>query len=218
MAFTGFPEVALDFYGRLKVDNTKPFWDANKHTYQESVREPMQELTEALAEEFGQPRLFRPHRDTRFSKDKTPYKDHQAALVSVGEGMGFFVGISADGLRTGGGSMHLAPDQLARFREAVDAPAGADLDKAVASLRRKGFGIGGNVMKSRPRGVARDHPRVELLRHRSLIAWHEHGAPAWLATGAAVRHVRDDWRLVRPMVAWLDEHVGPTQEPPRRRR
>ena len=209
----------MAFYDELAAaDFAREWWAANKGRYDASVREPMEELTEALVVEFGEPKLFRPHRDTRFSKDKTPYKDHQAALVSVREGLGFFVGISANGLRTGGGIMHLASDQLARFREAVDAPAGADLDKAVESLRRKGFGIGGDVMKTRPRGVAEDHPRVELLRHRSLIAWHEHGAPAWLATGAAVRHVRDDWRLVRPMVAWLDEHVGPSQGPQQRRR
>ncbi|MGZ5371976.1 DUF2461 family protein, partial [Aeromicrobium sp.] len=70
--FTGFPEAALDFYDDLEVDNTKAFWEAHKSTYANAVAAPMKALTAALEDEFGAAKVFRPYRDVRFAKDKTP--------------------------------------------------------------------------------------------------------------------------------------------------
>lgn len=79
MSFDGFPpEAALDFYDDLEIDNSKFFWEQHKETYRTAVAEPMSALAEELADEFGTAKLFRPHRDVRFSKDKSPYKTHQA--------------------------------------------------------------------------------------------------------------------------------------------
>ena len=75
--FTGFPEAALDFYDDLEADNTRSFWTAHADVYATCVRTPMKELADALAEDFGDAKLFRPHRDVRFSKDKSPYKTYQ---------------------------------------------------------------------------------------------------------------------------------------------
>ena len=69
-------------------------------------------------------------------------------------------------------------------------------------------------MATRPRGVPADHPRLELMRFKSLIASREHGAPAWVSTPEVVEHVRSDWRAVRPLVDWLTEHVGATTRSP----
>ena len=71
MTFEGFPVSALDFYDDLEVDNTKSFWDANKKVYDEQVRAPMVALTDALAQEFGDAKVFRPYRDVRFAKEKS---------------------------------------------------------------------------------------------------------------------------------------------------
>jgi uncharacterized protein (DUF2461 family) len=110
--------------------------------------------------------------------------------------------------------MHAMPDQVARYRAAVDADATGDqLTDIVDALRRQGFQIGGETLATRPKGVAADHPRIELMRHKSLIAWRDHGTPAWMSTGSVVRHVRDDWRAIRPMVDWIREHVGATSLP-----
>jgi uncharacterized protein (DUF2461 family) len=68
--FTGFPEAALDFYDDLEMDNTKSFWEAHKEIYADSVKAPMMAMTAALEPEFGTARVFRPHRDTRFAKEK----------------------------------------------------------------------------------------------------------------------------------------------------
>ena len=97
--FTGFPVAALDFYDDLEVDNTKSFWEKHKEVYAEAVKAPMTALCAALAPEFapdGQSaKVFRPYRDVRFAKDKTPYKTHQGAFVAVGPATGYYVELSA---------------------------------------------------------------------------------------------------------------------------
>ena len=99
--FTGFPVAALDFYDDLELDNTKSFWQAHKHVYESAVRDPMLALTGLLAEEFGSAKVFRPYRDVRFAKDKTPYKNHQGAFVAVGPATGWYVEIGSPGVRVG---------------------------------------------------------------------------------------------------------------------
>ena len=103
MTVTGIPIDAIDFYEDLGADNSRTWWQANKDRYAASVRTPLTSLLEELADEFGTPHLFRPHRDVRFSPDKRPYKDHQGALCLTAPGMGYYVQLSADGLRIGGG-------------------------------------------------------------------------------------------------------------------
>jgi Conserved hypothetical protein (DUF2461) len=93
--FAGFPEAALDFYDDLEIDNTKAFWEAHREVYQTSVKAPMTALVTALEPEFGTAKVFRPFRDVRFAKDKTPYKTHQGAYVGVGPACGWYVEIAA---------------------------------------------------------------------------------------------------------------------------
>src|ERR1700712_3295381 len=93
--FDGFPEASLDFYDDLEMDNTKSFWGAHKAIHAESVKAPMVALTDALAPEFGTAKVFRPFRDVRFAKDKTPYKTNQGAFVGVGPACGWYVEIAA---------------------------------------------------------------------------------------------------------------------------
>ena len=95
MAFDGIPIAALDFYEDLESDNTKAFWTAHKNVYDGSVRAPLEALAAELAPEFGQPKFFRPYRDMRFSKDKTPFKTAQG--VWFGESSSYMQ-VSAEGL------------------------------------------------------------------------------------------------------------------------
>src|SRR4051812_28438083 len=88
------------------------------------VRAPMEallaELTPEFGPGFGEGKVFRPYRDVRFAKDKTPYKTHCGAVIEQGRGGGaYYVEVSSAGLRVGGGCFHLQSDQLARFRQAV---------------------------------------------------------------------------------------------------
>jgi len=85
MSFTGIPVAALDFYEDLENDNSKAFWTAHKDVYDEQVKAPLVALAAALGPEFGDGKFFRPYRDIRFAKDKTPYKTHQGCgSVTVG--------------------------------------------------------------------------------------------------------------------------------------
>jgi len=129
MAFSGWPEEALDFYDGLAADNTKTYWTEHKAVYTEKILGPMTDLTEELAAEFGEPKIFRPYRDIRFSKDKTPYKTHIGATV----GDSCYVQLSVEGLGAGAGMWEMNPGQLARYREAVDGDRpGAELEEVVA--------------------------------------------------------------------------------------
>lgn len=221
----GVPHAAVEFYAELEANNTREWFAHNKDRYERSVRQPLLALTDALADEFGAATVFRPYRDVRFRADKTPLKTEQAAVVegagSTGgaDGTGYYLEVSASGLTTGGGAAHLAADQLARMREAVDDDElGPQLQRLVDDLRSARFSVGGDLVATRPRGVPADHPRLELMRHKSLIAWRDHGTPAWMATATVVRRVREDWRAIRPLLDWLQAHVGPSTVPTERRR
>src|SRR5579862_8806923 len=117
VAFQGWPTEAIDFYDGLEEDNSKAYWHAHKESYESSVRAPMDELLTELAPEFGEGRVFRPNRDTRFSADKSPYKTSIAATLAGGG----YVQLSAAGLGVGNGLYRPASDQLERYRQAIDA-------------------------------------------------------------------------------------------------
>ena len=207
MEFTGFPVAALDFYDDLEVDNTKSFWDKHKPVYDECVKAPMVALTDALAQEFGEAKIFRPYRDVRFAKDKTPYKTHQGAFVRVADATGWYVEVSPQGVRTGGGFYHAEAPRLAALRTAIAHDRfGPELEKVVRSLERKGFTVSGEVLKTTPRGFDKDHPRIGLLRHKSIIAGRGLGFEPVIHTPDLLAVVRKDWRATRPLVEWAAEH------------
>jgi uncharacterized protein (TIGR02453 family) len=204
--FAGIPIAALDFYEDLEVDNSKSFWTAHKHVYDESVRAPLEALATALESEFGSAKLFRPYRDVRFSKDKTPYKTAQGAWF--GE-TALYLQVSAAGLFVAGGYWQTSSGQVERLRRAVaDDIVGAELERIVAGVRRKKFRVGGEQLTRVPSGYPKDHSRAELLRYKTLTAARELGAPDWLSTPAARTQIVKAWRGITPLVAWLETHVG----------
>lgn len=214
MAFSGWAEEALDFYDGLAADNTKTYWTAHKAVYQEQVLGPMTELADELGAEFGDTKIFRPYRDVRFSRDKTPYKTHIGAMVGSG-----YVQLSAHGLAAGDGMYLMAPDQLDRYRQAVAGDrAGAELEQVIATIEKAGIGVSGrDTLKSAPRGYPADHPRIGLLRHKGLVAWQEWPAGAWLETTEARDRVVTFLRTTRPLSDWLAGQVGPSVAVPRAR-
>lgn len=208
--FAGFQTEALAFYVGLEADNSRTYWTDHRDEWEREVRGSMLALVAALEEEFGEAKLFRPNRDIRFSADKSPYKTHQGAFAATPGGAGFYVEISATGLRAGGGFRAHNPAQTARLRAAVDAGhAGAELETLLESLRRARFEVLGERVKTTPRGYAADHPRIELLRHKELMVIRDFGDPAWLGTRRALARVRDTWRSVSPLNEWVATHVGP---------
>ena len=210
MAFHGWKAEALEFFEGLEADNSKAYWQRNKDVYETLVRAPMEELLGELAPEFGDGRIFRPYRDVRFSRDKSPYKTNIAAMI--GEG---YVQLSAQGLGAGCGMWEMAPDQLERYRARVaDDASGEELTRLVADAKAAGIEIMGHgVLKTAPRGYPRDHPRVELLRYKGITTWREWPAGAWLGTRRARDKVVGFLRLSRPLEGWLRTNVGPSTVP-----
>ncbi len=209
MEFTGFGERVTDFYEGLEADNSKAYWNENRAVYDEHVRAPMEALLAALEPEFGQGTVFRPYRDVRFSKDKTPYKTHCGAYSERGG----YVQVGSDGLMVACGYHDMAPTQVARYRAAVaDEARGADLARRCAQLRETGLAIGGTQLRTRPRGVSADHPRLELLRYRNLHAWRSWPPDETLHRPECARRVADAWRAMRPLTEWLDAAVGAAEQ------
>jgi uncharacterized protein (TIGR02453 family) len=206
--FGGFPVSALDFYDDLEVDNTKSYWEKHKATYDADVKAPMVALVSALAPEFALDRqsykVFRPYRDVRFAKDKTPYKTNQGAYVAVAPATGWYVEISARGVRTGGGCYDMSGPRLAAYRDAVaDDKTGAQLTRITTKLTKAGWELGGEQLKTAPRGYDADHKRVDLLRRKSLHAGKSYGFEKVIHTAALLDEVRADWRALRPLIEWL---------------
>jgi uncharacterized protein (TIGR02453 family) len=205
MAFSGWPEEALDFFDGLAADNSKTYWTAHKAIYEEKILGPMTELTEELAAEFGEPKIFRPYRDIRFSADKSPYKTHIGAVIA---GAGY-VQLSAEGLGAGAGMWQMNPEQLARYREAVasDGP-GAELEDIIATLEKADITVHGHgALKSAPRGYPADHPRVALLRYKGLTTWKQWPVAPWLETASARDHLVSFFRTSMPVRSWLTAYV-----------
>jgi uncharacterized protein (TIGR02453 family) len=206
MAFSGWPEEALDFYDGLAADNSKSYWTEHKATYEQKILAPMTELTEELAAEFGEPKIFRPYRDVRFSADKSPYKTHIGAVIG---GTGY-VQLSAEGLGAGAGMWQMEPESLERYRQAVasDGP-GAELEQVIARIENDDITVHGHsVLKSAPRGYPADHPRIALLRYKGLTAWKQWPVEPWLETAAAKDHIMSFFRTVQPLCSWLTINVS----------
>jgi uncharacterized protein (TIGR02453 family) len=209
MAFRGWPVEAVEFYEGLLADNSKVYWQDHKHIYEHSVLAPMEALLLELEPEFGAGKVFRPYRDVRFSKDKSPYKTAIAARLAGGG----YVQMSADGLAAGGGLYRPAPDQLERYRAAVaDDRSGAALGRLVDRARGAKIEITAHeTLKTTPRGYPKDHPRIDLLRQKGLIAWREWPVGAWMGTKKAKDRVVEFFRAAAPVNDWLAKHVGESE-------
>jgi uncharacterized protein (TIGR02453 family) len=206
--FTGFPEAALDFYDDLEMDNTKSFWEAHRATYDEAVAAPMRALVGALEPEFGTAKVFRPYRDVRFAKDKTPYKTHQGAYIALAPSTGYYLQVSAAGVRVGAGFYEASTDRLAAVRAAIDDKGhGSDLESILADLTSNGWELGGEQLKTAPRGYDVDHPRIALLRHKSMTLGKDHGFAPVIHSPELLDQVCADWHEASPFVEWVLAHA-----------
>jgi uncharacterized protein (TIGR02453 family) len=212
--FAGFPPEALTFYAGLEADNSKAYWQANRDVYEDAVREPLEELIEELAHEFGTAKVFRPYRDVRFSKDKSPYKTAAAAVMSEDGHVagGRYVQIGANGLWCGGGLYEPDRAQLQRIRRAIDDQPGAALERIVTKVERAGLTYMAPDLKTAPRGYPKDHPRIDLLRRKRHAALARHEPGPWLHRREALDRIVADWRAITPLLEWLERHAGPPEE------
>ena len=124
-----------------------------------------------------------------------------------------YIQLSATGLGVGSGMWEMAPDQLERYRQAVDdEETGNGLADIVAALRSGGVDVSAHeTLKSAPKGYPKDHPRIELLRLKGLITWRHWPVGAWLGTRQAKTRVVEFLRASRPINDWLAANVGPVR-------
>jgi uncharacterized protein (TIGR02453 family) len=207
--FAGFPPEALSFYAGLEQDNTRDYWHAHKDVYEDAVREPLEELLDELRPEFGTAKVFRPYRNLRFSKDKTPYKTAQAAVVyEDGAEAGRYVELNSAGLRVGGGMFHIPKEQLDPIRKAIaDDKSGSELERIKQQLESDGLTYHPPELKTAPRGYPKDHPRIDLLRRKNHIATRTLDPGRDLHTAKAKEHIAEAWRALTPLLTWLDRHA-----------
>jgi uncharacterized protein (TIGR02453 family) len=209
--FDGFSDEAFEFYEGLVADNSKAYWTEHKHVYEQHVRSPMQALLDSLAPAFGAtPTMFRPYRDVRFGADKSPYKTAQGGFLEVAHGVGYWMQLDAAGVAVGGGFHSHDKAQTARFRAAVDNDlTGRALAAAVSKLVKAGYAIGGDAVRTRPRGVPADHPRLELMRHESLTVSRRLD-PADCLSPDFTKTLAGQWRKISPLVDWCGDHASPS--------
>ncbi|MFG2336353.1 DUF2461 domain-containing protein [Streptomyces yangpuensis] len=211
MTFSGFPPSALRLYEDLAADNSKEAWRLrHRERYERDVRAPMDELAAELGTFFedwsgpGGVQVLGPVRDTRMSHDKSPYKTYQGAYLDLLPCLGLWVHLDRDGLYASGRWYPYAGAEVTRYRAAVEEEdGGTELAAITGRLAEQGFVLGGDRLKSRPRGVPADHPRLDLLRHRKIDAGRRHGPAAGLHTARAGEFVRETWLLVRPLLDWM---------------
>lgn len=224
--FAGFPAEGLEFLAQLAENNEREWFKANKKTYDEALLDPAKRFVEAMGarlaefapEVRAEPRvngsIFRINRDTRFSKDKTPYKTHLDLWFWSGEergweSSGFFFRMKPDHLILGAG-IHQMKKLLGPYREAVaDDKTGRALDEALKKVNKvKGATVGGLHYKKVPRGYDAEHPRAELLRHAGL--WAEVGIdlPKAVHTKKFVDFCARRFEGVAPVHHWLVRSVS----------
>ena len=207
-AFRGWSEDCQRFFIGLELDNSKRYFEANRRVYEEAVKGPMAALMESLEKDYGPGKIFRPNRDIRFSKDKSPYKTNIAGYAAMGD-RGGYLSLDARGLTVAGGRYEMTPPQVVKYRKKVAADStGVPLAAIVAKLEKAGYEIGGEALKRVPAGWPQDHPRARLLRHKILYIYKNFGLQPWLGSSAARKHIVKVWSDAGPLNDWLKRNVG----------
>jgi uncharacterized protein (TIGR02453 family) len=225
--FNGFPRETVRFYRELEKHNDRAWFEAHKASYRGQVLEPAVDFVLAMGERLrrfapgvvadprtsGAGSIFRIYRDTRFSKDKRPYKTYLGILFWQGTGKkaenpGFYFQLAPDGVMLGAGTYMFTKPALEAFRKAaVHRTRGPALAKAINKVTRKGYGIGGSHYKRVPRGLDPEHPNADYLRHNGLYAYTEGSIPGELYTRDLVGFCLQAFKDMYPVQEWIVENV-----------
>lgn len=216
--FRGFDKDAIAFLHELTIEMNREWFEANKDRYKRVWVEPLTELLDEVASKLAKtyapakltPHVFRIYRDTRFSKDKTPYKTHVAGVLRTARGSGMYLHIETGEEWVGAGRYFFEDDEMPKWRKKVAADkTGKEITGIVAKLRKQGYEVGGHDdYKKVPKPYLAEHPRAELLKMKGLTA-------AFPQMPRGLLHKRElvDWivkhaKAVAPMTKWLARNVG----------
>jgi uncharacterized protein (TIGR02453 family) len=206
-----WPPEAVAFLRELEENNDRTWFKANRRRYDTYLVQPARELAEALAD-LGDLHLFRPYNDTRFHM-RPPIKEHLGVAIGYGGAGGYYVELSLDGLLVAAGLHQPAPDQLGRFRAAIDGGGrrAAAFERAVKTAGAAGLALAEPELKRAPRGYPIDHRRIDRLRLKELTLHRRHELEPWLHDPACHTRIRAELDAATPFVRWLADHVGPSQ-------
>jgi uncharacterized protein (TIGR02453 family) len=183
--FEGFPQEGVRFLKQLKRNNNREWFTRNKQRFEEDVKLPMFSLIAAMKgplaaimpeiEVHPKKNIFRIYRDTRFSKDKLPYKTHVAAVFHLRghweESAGFYLHIEPEAVYAGGGIYMPDGRQLKKLRRAI----ATGSEEFIGIVREKSFvktfgGLEGNKLQRAPLGYPADHAMIEWLKYKQFFA------------------------------------------------
>lgn len=228
---TTFPRDLLAFYRELETHNRRDWFEANRNRYETSVLEPARAFVRQLGERLrkrertliyaaepkgGAGSIFRIQRDTRFSKDKAPFKTNLGMLFWLEAGRPkkrsphFYVGVDTKGVLLHTGLNKLDGTLLGRFREAVASErSGRALQDLLDGLVAARFetGAGTPQYKRVPPPYPPDHPRGELLRHDGVFASKRLGR-GMATSEELVAQCEAAFEQTVPLLRWLRKHVG----------
>jgi uncharacterized protein (TIGR02453 family) len=221
-SFPGFSPEALKFLRALKKNNDREWFQPRKEKFEEILRNPMLDLLGRINEDLmkfapdyvAEPSkaIFRIYRDTRFSKDKKPYKTRLAAVFSHrmlprNQGAGFYFQVADDKVGIGGGIYAPPPNRLRKIREHVAANYD-QYDKAIREVHAKK--IAGNFetqpLTRVPKGWESTHPAAELLKSRSLFFYAEL-PPETMLEPTLEKEVTSRFRVISRFVHLLDQSM-----------
>lgn len=215
-----FDRELFKFLRELAANNERPWFNANKARYERHVKEPSLAFVEDMALRLpavapqlvaDKRSLFRIYRDTRFSKDKTPYKTHvgiylRHADAAQADTAGLYLHLAPREVFMGAGMWHPGSPALKRLRTAIVQRPGA-WHAAVAGVAPDWELNDGDKLKRAPAGFAADHPEIEDLKRRSfaIVSRLKQGD----ATG---RGFLDEFErraaAARPFMAFMSNAVG----------
>jgi uncharacterized protein (TIGR02453 family) len=206
------PETVAWLVG-IGENNTRAWFADHRDAYEAAVKGPLHRLLTELSGEFGgTPYLFRPNRDVRFSRDKSLYKTNVSGYLDWSGNPARYVEFSLNGLFAATGYYFMDAVQLERYRQALTGPRatalGTELREALV-----GREIGGDELKTAPRGIDREHENIDLLRRKSIVVKGTLPIEDAFDFERATAFVRDTWKAGTPLNEWLDRHVGPGAPP-----
>ena len=224
--FPGFPKASVKFFNDLAKNNSKVWFEAHREAYESNVVAPSEQFVMTMGTRLqklspnvnADPRvnrsLFRLHRDTRFSKDKTPYKTHMGVMFWEGqrsrmECSCYYMHLEPPQLMLGVGIYEFTPELLDGYRKACVHPKlGPALNQITKQLTKKGYALGGKFYKKVPRGFDADHPNAELLLHNGMHAGIETKIPAEFYTPKLLDYCFAHYKNMAPLHHWLVEALG----------
>jgi uncharacterized protein (TIGR02453 family) len=224
--FPGFPQEGIDFFRKLARNNRREWFQPRKAIFDGQVKQPMRALVEEVNRALAgfapdyvtdpQKAIYRIYRDTRFSHNKTPYKDHIAAsfhrrTAAAHGDAGYYFAISHKEVAIGGGVYMPEPATLLAIRQHI-ANRHQELRKLLAnrSLRRLLGDLQGEQLSRVPKGFCAEHPAADLLRYKQFILYIELG-PELATTKALSGEIVKRFRAMVPFLNFLTEPLGPAR-------